>query len=68
VRLKIDTLQISLFRLYSKLDIIILEMKWRRQKSPSFDREYNLKYHSEIGNVFDTNDTERCKKRDQHAT
>jgi len=43
-------------------------MKWRRQKSPSFDREYNLKYHSEIGNVFDTNDTERCKTRDQHAT
>ena len=43
-------------------------MKWRRQKSPSFDREYNLKYRSEIGNVFDTNDTERCKKRDQHAT
>ena len=66
--LKIDTLQISLFRLCNKLHTIIPDMRQGRQKSPSFDREYNLKYHSEIGNLFDTNNTEGFKDRDQHTT
>lgn len=66
--LKIDTLRISLFRLYNKFDTIIPKIRQRRQKTPSFDREYNLKYHSEIGNLFDTYNTEGFKKRDQHTT
>jgi hypothetical protein len=35
-----------------------LQSKYKKQASPSFEREYNLKYLGKIGNVFHTKDIE----------
>ena len=38
--------------------MMILQLKYLQKQSPSFEREYNLKYLGLIGNVFHTKDIE----------
>ena len=35
----------------------------KARKSPSFEREYDLKYTGKIGNVFHTTEMKSCSKR-----
>ena len=56
--LKIYALQKAIFRLYLWLGRIYTEEIAKAKESPSFEREYNLKYLGMIGNVFHTKDIE----------
>jgi hypothetical protein len=40
----------------------------KAKQSPSFEREYNLKYQGKIGNVFHTKDIEAANLRNEAKT
>jgi Terminase RNaseH-like domain len=53
--------QVGLDKIYSKEDIA------QARRSPSFEREYNLKYLGSIGNVFATEDIDYAISHDYHT-
>ena len=58
-RLKLDYTY-GLGKIYSQAEID------KAKQSPSFEREYNLKYLGLIGNVFHTADIDRAIEKGQH--